>query len=31
MDITRKWTGGCQDWSIVHAQLAVCFAERMPD
>ena len=31
MDITRKWTGRRQDWSIIHAQLAVCFAERMPD
>ena len=31
MDITRKWTGRRQDWSIIHAQLAVYFAERMPD
>ena len=31
MDITRKWTGRRQDWSIIHAQLAVCFTERMPD
>ena len=31
MDITRKWTGRRQDWSIIHAQLAVRFAERMPD
>ena len=31
MDITRKWTGRRQDWSIIYAQLAVCFAERMPD
>ena len=22
MDITRKWTGRRQDWSIIHAQLA---------
>ena len=31
VDITRKWTGRRQDWSIIHAQLAVYFAERMPD
>ena len=31
MDITRKWTGRRQDWNIIHAQLAVYFAERMPD
>ena len=31
MDITRKWTGRRQDWSIIHAQLAVYFADRMPD
>ena len=30
MDITRKWTGRRQDWSIIHAQLAVYFADRMP-
>ena len=31
MDITKKWTGRRQDWSIIHAQLAVYFADRMPD
>lgn len=31
MDITKKWTGKRQDWSIIHAQLAVYYAERMPD
>ena len=31
MDITRKWTGRRQDWSVIHAQLAVYFADRMPD
>lgn len=30
MDITKKWTGRRQDWSMVHAQLAIYFAERMP-
>ncbi|MGI6744514.1 MAG: IS256 family transposase [Eubacteriales bacterium] len=31
MDITRKWTGRRQDWSVIHAQLSVYFAERMPE
>lgn len=31
VDITKKWTGRWQDWSIIHAQLAVFFADRMPD
>ena len=31
MDITRKWTGRRQDWSMIHAQLAVFFADRMPE
>ncbi len=30
MDITRKWTGRRQDWSLIHAQLAVYFSDRMP-
>ena len=30
-DITQKWTGRRQDWSMIHAQLAVFFAERMPN
>ena len=31
MDITKKWTRRRQDWSVIHAQLAVFFADRMPD
>lgn len=31
MDITRKWTGRRQDWSVIHAQMAVFFADRMPE
>lgn len=31
MDITKKWTGRRQDWSMIHAQLAVYYADRMPD
>ena len=31
MDITKKWTGRRQDWSVIHAQIEVFFAERMPD
>ena len=31
MDITKKWAGRRQDWSLIHAQLAVFFADRMPD
>ena len=31
MDITKKWTGRRQDWSRIHAQLSVYFADRMPE
>ena len=31
MDITRKWAGLRQDWSLIHAQMAIYFAERMPE
>ena len=31
MDITKKWTGRRQDWSMMHAQLAIYFEDRMPD
>ena len=31
MDITKKWTGRRQDWSLIHAQMAVFFADRMPE
>lgn len=30
MDITKKWTGRRQDWSLIHAQMAIYFAERIP-
>jgi transposase-like protein len=30
IDITKKWTGRRQDWSLIHAQMAVFFAGRMP-
>ena len=28
MAITKKWTGRRQDWSVIHAQLSVYFADR---
>ena len=31
IDITKKWTGRRQDWSAIHAQLAVYYADRMPE
>lgn len=31
MDITKKWTGRRQDWSLIHAQMVIYFAERMPE
>ena len=31
LDITKKWTGRRQDWSVIHAQLAVYYADRMPE
>ena len=31
LDITKKWTGRRQDWAIIHAQLAVYYADRMPE
>ena len=31
MDITRKWTGRRQDWSIIHAQLSIYFEDRIPE
>ena len=31
MGITNKWTGRRKDWSMIHAQLAVYFEDRMPD
>lgn len=31
IDITKKWTGKRQDWSIIYAQLAIFFEERIPE
>jgi len=31
MDITKKWTGRRQDWSVIHSQLAIYFEDRMPE
>lgn len=31
MDITKKWTGRRQEWNMIHAQLTVFYAGRMPD
>jgi len=30
IDITKKWTGRRQDWSVIYAQLSIFFADRMP-
>ena len=30
MDLTKKRTGRRQDWSLIHDQMDICFAERMP-
>ena len=31
VDITKKWTGRRQDWSVIHAQLSIYFAGCMPE
>ena len=31
MDITKKRTGRRQDWGVIHSQLSIYFADRMPD
>ena len=31
IDITKKWTGRRQDWSAIHAQMAVYYADRIPE
>lgn len=31
IDITKKQIGRRQDWFVIHAQLAVFYADRMPD
>ncbi len=30
MDITKKWTGRRQDWSVIYAQLVLFFEDRIP-
>jgi len=30
MDITRKWMGRRQDWGLIHSQLEIFFADRLP-
>ena len=31
IDITKNWTGRRQDWSMIYAQPAIYFEDRMPD
>lgn len=31
MDITKKWTGRRQDWSLIYAQMAIFFGDRLPE
>ena len=31
MDITKKWTGRRQDWSVIYAQLVIFFGDRIPE
>ena len=31
MDITKKWTGRRQDWSVIYAQLSIFFGDRIPE
>ena len=31
MDITKKWTGRRQDWSVIYAQLTILFEDRLPE
>ena len=30
-DITRKWTGRRKDWGLIHSQLEIFFADRLPE
>ena len=30
-DITKKWTGRRREWGIIHSQLEIYFADRLPD
>ena len=31
VDITKKWTGRRQDWGLIHSQLEIYFADRIPE
>lgn len=31
IDITKKWTGRRQDWSVIHAQLTIFFGDRISE
>ena len=31
MDITKKWTGRRQEWGVIHSQLQIFFADRIPE
>ena len=31
MDVTKKWTGRRQDWSVIYAQMAIFFGDRIPE
>ena len=31
VDITKKWTGKRKDWGIIHSQLEIYFADRLPN
>ncbi len=31
VDITKKWTGRRKDWGLIHSQLEIFFADRLPD
>ncbi len=30
IDITKKWTGRRRDWGVIHSQLEIFFADRLP-
>ena len=30
-DITKKWTGRRMDWNKIYAQIAIFYAERIPE
>ena len=30
-DITKKWTGRCQDWCRIYAQLVIYYGDRIPE